>query len=597
MFEGVRSEKDVEKLKRHIMRDDALYAEFLAIRDELTHIDNNARVIVKRKFISSQNGERKMPSNAEILLWYKKRVAEGLEGKSDILEQTLKKLKVRSNSGVAVVSLLTKPYTCPGRCIYCPTEKNMPKSYLSREPAAARALANRFDPYKQIWSRLRALSINGHPVDKIEMIMIGGTWNFYDKEYQEWFTKESFRACNNWQAQEEGREVIPENHGHSLEKLQIINEQSHARIIGLSIETRPDYVTALELEWLRYLGVTKVELGVQHLDNAVLEFNKREMTKESIAEATELLRDYGFKLVYHMMPNLPLSNPVMDVEMFRELYSGKDFHPDMMKIYPCMVVRGSLLYKLVTQKKINYHAYDDTLLTQVLADAESFVPCYTRLIRVIRDIPADYIIVGSKKSNLREDVDAYQRARGVQQVDIRAREIRDSDVDPNDFELTETVYETEHGKEIFLQFENKKENKLAGFLRLRLPNEKSFVYTGNTYTEKSNETSQTALNWGLSKYKKASEEFMKNREFGVKEVLQGAALVRELHVYGTMKRVGEEGTQSQHTGMGKKLLAHAEKIAQENSYKKIAIISGVGVREYYRRRGYVLEGTYMVKEI
>ena len=645
IFENIDSEVKVAKLKRMIMRD-----EYWSSRIAL----------IRKKINNKVDADGQMPNNPELLALYRELIEDGSatnidgsilskENKSSDVEQILKRLKVRSNSGVAVVSLLTKPYTCPGRCIYCPTEKNMPKSYLSREPAAARALLNRFDPYKQITMRLKALTMNGHPVDKIEMIMIGGTFNFYKKDYQEYFTKEAFRACNNWKAAEEGREFIESKHSYTLEELQILNEKVNARIIGLSIETRPDYITPSELKWLRYLGVTKVELGVQHLNNDVLEFNKREMTAESIARGTELLRDYGFKVVYHMMPNLPTSNPVMDVQMFKELYNGKNHHPDMMKIYPCMVLRGSLLYKWVTQRKIEYKAYDDELLTHVLADAESFVPNYTRLIRVIRDIPADYIIIGSKKSNLREDVDKFQQARGVPQVDIRAREIRDGEIDPNDFTLTETWYETEHGYECFLQFENEKDaignNKLAGFLRLRLPKfdiiKKDFdninqelknnfkaldkkenkevekigcggVCGGNCVCDKNSESVEdkkeniTANNWGLDKWYKESEEYANAHLNNIDKTLNGSAFVRELHVYGTMKRVGQIGNQSQHTGMGKRLIKRAEEITGGDNeyfkkgligkYKKLSIISGVGVRDYYRARGYRLEGTYMVKD-
>jgi elongator complex protein 3 len=604
LFANLKTEKDVANLKRKIVRDDSLYGLIVELRRSASH--ESRRVTPKRIRDMEDGDKKKTPTNGELLALYKKLVDEGLEESRPEVFQILKRLKVRSSSGVAVVSLLTKPYTCPGRCIYCPTEKNMPKSYLSREPAAARALSHRFDPARQIESRLRALSLNGHPLDKIEMIIIGGTFNFYKKEYGEWFVKECFRACNNWRAEEEGREVIKEDHTVSLEELQVLNESAHARIIGLSIETRPDYITPPEIKWLRYLGVTKVELGVQHLDNKVLEYNKREMTAEQIAEGVEILREYGFKLVYHMMPNLPGSNPEMDVDMFRRLYNGKDHHPDMMKIYPNMVLRGSLLYKLVTQKKIDYAAYDDDTLTRVLADCEKYVPNYTRLIRVIRDIPADYIIVGSKKSNLRESVDAYQKARGVKQVDIRAREIRDAEIDPGDFELTETWYETERGYECFLQFENKESNKIAGFLRLRLPKTPDRDVEVSPLEERVLEK-ETLKNWGLGAWEKESNEYyqtvIQNSPAGkIDEVLAGAALVRELHVYGTMKRVGEEGTQSQHTGMGKRLLARAEEISLGDnsynlSYSKIAIISGVGVREYYRKRGYSLEATYMVKHL
>jgi elongator complex protein 3 len=600
IFENLHTEIQVAKLKRLIMRD-AYWTS--RVND------------VRKKINSKVDASGSMPNNPELLALYKELCEDGLVLNSDgsriikdnKVEQILKRLKVRSNSGVAVISLLTKPYTCPGRCIYCPTEKNMPKSYLSREPAAARALLNRFDPYKQIWMRLRALTMNGHPVDKIEMIFIGGTWNYYDKEYQEYFTKESFRACNNWKAKEEGREIIEEGHNYTLEDLQVMNESAHARIIGLSIETRPDYIIPQELKWLRYLGVTKVELGVQHLNDKVLEYNKREMTERAMAYGTEMLRDYGFKIVYHMMPNLPKSNPEMDVEMFKNLYNGLDHHPDMLKIYPCMVLRGSILYKWVTRREIEYRAYDDALLTRVLADAESYVPCYTRLIRVIRDIPADYIIIGSKKSNLREDVDKFQKARGIPQVDIRSREIRDSEIYPSDYEMTETWYETSNGHECFLQFESKKneigENKLAGFLRLRLPknigDNKKEIIVQNDFISGNN---WGLKNWYISCTKFYQERVSKTNASGIGNLLEESALVRELHVYGTMKRVGEEGNQSQHTGMGKRLLARAEEISRGDNknklkYKKLSIISGVGVREYYRKRGYNLVATYMVKDL
>jgi elongator complex protein 3 len=545
IFNKLKTEKDVAQLKRFLMRDKNWIARILSVRKKLNNKVDNSEA---------------MPNNSELLALYKEMVAAGDVEENKNAEQMMKRLKVRSNSGVAVISLLTKPYACPGRCIYCPTEKNMPKSYLSREPAAARALLHRFDPYKQITGRLRALAMNGHPTDKIEMILIGGTFNYYPKDYQEWFVKESFRACNNWQTAAD--KIIPSDHNLSLAELQKINETTGARIIGLSIETRPDYVNFSELNWLRYLGVTKIEIGVQHLEDDVLDFNKRGMTAKSIAESSEILRAVGLKLVYHMMPNLPKSTPEKDVQMFKDLYNSKDHHPDMLKVYPCMILKGSVLYKLYTRQKIDYKPYDDETLTKVLADCEVEVQEYTRIIRMIRDIPADYILDGSKKSNMREDVDAYQKRMGRTQKDIRAREVRDKEIDPNDFELTETWYNTEHGRECFLQFQNKKDNLIAGFLRLRLQD--------------------TFFNNELEKYDNL-------------KVLTDSALVRELHVYGTLKQISEKGNQSQHTGMGRKLLAKAEEISKREGYKKVSIISGVGVREYYKKNGYSLDGTYMVK--
>lgn len=598
IFAKVKDEKSLGKLRTFLMKDETMRKRLFAIRAKM-----NSKIV---------DINNTMVNNSEVLALFNEMMEAGeiIDTADNIqnIKQLLKRLKVRSSSGVAVVSILTKPYTCPGKCIYCPTEKNMPKSYLSREPAAARALANRFDPYKQIWSRLKALTINGHPVDKIEMILIGGTFNFYKKDYQEYFVKESFRACNNWQAKEEGRRYIEKDENLNLEELQSINETAHARIIGLSIETRPDYISYEELKWFRYLGITKVEIGVQHLDDKVLALNKRDMTIDSIKESVEKLRDYGFKFVYHMMPNLLGSDPEKDVQMFRDLYNDKYHHPDMIKIYPNMILRGSLLYKLVTQGKVQYQAYDDETLTLVLADCEREVQPYTRLIRMIRDIPADYIMIGSKKSNLRQDVDALQKSRSFVQRDIRAREIKNSEIDSRDFEMSEIWYETVRGYECFLQFENKQSNKIAGFLRLRLPKfdiNKEESPSDNILSLKS----KAVENWGLDKWRQESLEFYNhiivNTQAGQINNLfnnNDTAFVRELHIYGIMKSLGEEGNQSQHMGLGKRLLSRAEEITKGDNkynlkYNKLAVISGIGVRKYYEKQGYHKEFTYMVKNL
>ncbi|MDD3940041.1 MAG: tRNA uridine(34) 5-carboxymethylaminomethyl modification radical SAM/GNAT enzyme Elp3 [Candidatus Pacebacteria bacterium] len=583
IFKKVRTEKDLNNLKRLITKTPELYQEILEVRKELNKKEHflNTKTLVKKilhiEKKAHERGKTKTPTNSELLLMFQKRVEDGRESLGEEskkeVEQILKRLKVRSNSGVTVVSLLTKPYPCPGRCIYCPTEARMPKSYLSKEPAAARALANNFDPYKQMVSRLKALEINGHPINKLEVIIIGGTFDYYKKEYQEWFVKEIFRAANEYKKE---RDKISSSESLALIELQKENETAECRIIGLSTETRPDYINFETLNWLRHLGVTKIEIGVQHLNQHVLDFNKREMTRENIAQATEMMRSVGFKFVYHMMPNLPESNPEMDVQMFRDLYNSKDFHPDMLKIYPCVILKTSLLYKMFTKKeykneagemgRFDYEPYSDEILIRVLTDAEREIKNYTRVLRMIRDIPATYILASSKKSNMRELVDEYQKKAGFIQKDIRAREIRDSEVEDKDFNLRVTEYETNFGKEFFLEYINEKENdKLAGFCRLRLQND---------HFDKE-----------LSKYE------------NLKVLIDKTALIRELHVYGTVKRFGEEGNQSQHIGFGKRLMAEAEKIAKENNYKKIAVISGIGVREYYKKLGYCLEGSYMVKNL
>jgi len=552
LFNDIKTEQDLERLKRKVICDEDLYAQIRQVRKKI--YPPEYKIAVESKLESYTNSSKKeMPTNAEILALYHDMIKSGEQKESKEAEAVMRKIKTRSNSGVAVVSLLTKPFACPGRCIYCPTEENMPKSYLSLEPAAARALANDFDPYMQIINRLRALVANGHPTDKIEMIVIGGTWSFYHPVYQEEFISECFRACNNF-----GSEKVIEKGEKNLSEMQEINENTKCRIIGLSIETRPDYITGYELSRLRKFGVTKVEIGVQHLDNDILRLTKRDMTREAVAEATEKLRNAGFKVVYHMMPNLPGSDIKRDIAMFRELFSGKEFQPDMLKIYPCMVLEKSELYD--TWKQGGFKPYTDEELMEVLSAVKKNIPIYTRIIRVIRDIPASYIKAGSVISNLRQHLIEDQKKNNWRCKCIRCREIRNDIFDPKDFTLTKTEYETTTGKEIFLSYENEKENKLAAFLRVRLP-------------------------------KEVSDEFYKEEL----KVLKDSAIVRELHTYGQLKPIHEKGDQSQHIGLGRSLMQKAEKIAHEAGYKKITVISGVGVREYYRKLGYELEGTYMVK--
>jgi len=556
LFQDIKTERDLDLLKRRIVADDAVYNRFLEVRRKL--YDPEGKLAPEGHFEPKKGTSgRRLPTNAEMLALYKDGLAKGEEIPNLEAELTMKKFKVRSNSGVAVVSLLTKPFPCPGRCTYCPTEERMPKSYLSKEPAAARALANNFDPYLQVTNRLRALAMNGHATDKIEMIVIGGTWSFYHPVYQEEFLAECFRACNNFGLLEEDQ--TPKS-TKSLAELQTDNETAPTRMIGLSIETRPDYITGYELERLRALGVTKVEVGVQHLDDDILKKTKRDMKIAQVREATERLRNAGFKVVYHMMPNLPGSTIERDIAMFGELFSGEDYHPDMLKVYPCMVLEGSELFE--TWKEGGFTPYTDEELVHVLIEAKKQVPKYVRIIRVIRDIPATYIQAGSKVSNLRQWLEMDMRKNNWRCKCIRCREVRGMEVDPKDFPLTQMEYRTKTGREFFLSFEEANEGKLASFLRLRLPDNHGSEFEG-----------------------------------GALAVLKDAALVRELHTYGRMATIGEEGTQSQHLGFGKQLLIEAERIAKEAGYKKVAIIAGIGVREYYKKRGYALEGTYMVKYV
>ena len=550
LFANIKTDADVERLKKYIIKDKVMSERLLAVRTKMNYPRDGVR--------HGGNGTTlPMPTKAELLALYKELQKEGSEQASEETLLALRKIKTKSNSGVAVVSLLTKPFACPGRCTYCPTEENMPKSYLSKEPAAARALLNDFDPYLQITNRLKALEMNGHPIDKIEMIVIGGTWSFYHPNYQEEFLIGCYRACNDYGTGNDSRtETYTDRLAYLLE-LQDRNERAISRIIGLSIETRPDYITDFEIQRLRALGVTKVEIGVQHLDDAVLKLTKRDMKIERVKKATELLRNAGFKMVYHMMPNLPGSTPERDISMFDDLWNSEDFHPDMLKIYPCMVLEHSELYD--TWKAGGFEAYTDDVLIRVMSEEKKRVPPYVRILRVYRDIPASYIKAGSTISNLRQVMDVDMKKNDWQCKCIRCREIREGEVNPEEFALENITYRTKSGTEMFLSFENKQKRQLASFTRLRLPD-----------------------NLGKD---------------APLPILVGAALIRELHTYGRHTKVGSGGTQGQHVGFGRRLLLEAERIAKEKGYSKLAVISGIGVRDYYRKLGYTLEGTYMVKAL
>ncbi|MGC8651380.1 MAG: elongator complex protein 3 [Minisyncoccia bacterium] len=458
------------------------------------------------------------------------------------LEELLKKVRIRSLSGIVAVTLITKPYPCPGNCLYCPNIPNMPKSYLPDEPACMRALDNQFNPYKQMQARIKALQLNGHPTDKIELIILGGTWSYYPKNYQTWFIKKSFDGANNKTSK-------------NLIEAQKINEKSHNRIIGLTIETRPDYINKQEVKRLRDLGVTRIELGVQSIYDDVLNYNNRESSREDIVQATKLLKNAGFKITYHMMPNLPGSNLKRDEEMFEELFSNPDFQPDQLKIYPCVVLKEAPLYRKYLVG--DYKPYTDKELIDLLIRIKSKIPPYVRIVRVIRDIPSPDIIAGNKMSNLRQVVLAKMHEEGKACQCLRCREPHNIVIDFKNVKLIRREYEASNGKEIFLSYEDAKNNKVLAFLRLRLPYE-----------------------WSL-------------------ESLKGAAIVRELHSYGIVAPLEIKNQSNvQHKGLGKKLMAWGEKIIKkETNYQKIAVISGIGVRDYYRKLGYRLENTYLVKKI
>jgi elongator complex protein 3 len=489
-------------------------------------------------------------SNVELLKTYHKLLKNKRIRKSEFLENLLKKRKIRSLSGVVIVSVLTKPYFCPGKCIFCPSEKGLPKSYLSGEPAAERAKMLKFDPHLQVKTRLESLRKQGHPTDKIELRIIGGSFSVYPEDYKIWFLLNCFAAAN-------ARKNIPEKKANwnILEREQRINENAKQRIIGISIETRPDLINREEILNLRKLGVTMVELGVQTTFDKVLKKCQRGHGRKETVLATWFLKDAGFKVLYQMMPNLPGSNQEKDFKCFKEIFENPDFKPDWLKIYPCLVCEGSELFEI--WKKGKYKTYSDKKLISLLVKIKTILPYWLRLARLFRDIPSQKIRGGCKMSNLREVVlDTMKKEKKTCRC-IRCREVREN-YDPKEkIYLFRENYQASDGKEIFLSFENKKRTKLFSFLRLRIPLKENLI-----------------------------------------PVLKDSAVIRELQTYGQLVPILENITAPQHKGLGKKLVKSAEKITKKEFKKnKIAVISGIGVRGYYHELGYKLKDSYMIKEL
>ena len=393
------------------------------------------------------------PSRINLLKAYHNLLKKGKIRANLKLESLLKKREIRTLSGVAVIAVLTKPFPCPGKCVWCPSEKNMPKSYLSNEPAVMRAILNKFDPYKQVQMRLRALKMTGHNTDKWELIVMGGTWSYLPPKYQTWFIKRCFDAFNGKQSKK-------------LSQAQKWNEKAKHRVIGLTLETRPDYINVVEIKRMRELGATRVELGVQSIDDKILKLGHRGHLVKQTIEATKLLKDAGFKISYHMMPNLPGSTPAKDLAVFKKLFTDQDFQPDMLKIYPCVVTKDSQLYSWHRQGK--YKAYTDKQLLELLIKIKKIIPTYVRISRLIRDIPDVSIIAGNKISNLRQLI---ANKAGIICKCIRCREARNQQVSlksmpRSGIKLKVLKYNASEGLEYFLSYESKDAKILFALLRL-----------------------------------------------------------------------------------------------------------------------------------
>lgn len=513
---------------------------------------SQARIEICRKYKL-----RTVPKNS-LLLSY------ALPEERELLRLVLMVKPTRTLSGVAPIAVMTSPFPCPhGKCLPCPGGPEhpfqSPQSYTGEEPAAIRGRENQYDPYRQVSARLSQFETLGHHVGKAELIVMGGTITARPKEYQDWFVTGCIRAMNDYGTNrtphpgppftgepDETQVAVEREHEFSA------NEHAHARCVAITFETRPDWCRKEHIDSMLDLGVTKVEIGVQHVDDEILTFNRRGCTVNDTAEANQLLRDAGLKVGFHIMPNLPGSSIEKDRELFRTLFDDPRFRPDFLKIYPTLVTPGSEIEAL--WKEGRYSPYNEEEQIDLIAYGKSLLPVYVRLQRIQRDIPAKLIVAGSKHSNFRQLASARLTANGGHCRCIRCREIgrHPSAETP---ELRTDTYECAGGTEHFIS--SVAGDSLIGFARLRHP---CTIF---------------------------------------REELEESALLRELHVYGSIVPIGlgpSDGEQ-QHRSAGSSLLSAAEDIARGQGYHRISVMSGIGVRPYYRNHGYERRGPYMQKEL
>ncbi len=492
-------------------------------------------------------------SKANLVAGYRHLVAEGDLEPDPLIEQRIQMKPMRTQSGVAPVTVLTAPAGCPGKCIFCPDDYRMPKSYIYDEPGAQRAERDGFDPFKQTLGRIQSFEHIGHDAGKVELLILGGTWSAYSRDYREWFVQRCFDAMN--AAGDPALGASP-----SLAAAQAINVSATHRNVGLVVETRPDWITPEEIAHLRKLGVTKVQIGVQSLDDAILTLNKRGHDVAAVRQALGLLRTAGFKLHLHWMPNLYGATPAKDREDFARFFTDPAIRPDELKIYPCSLIAGTELYDRYLAG--DYQPYSEAELVALLADVKPTIPPYTRVNRLFRDIPAHHIQAGVKLSNLRQVVHDELRRRGAACGCIRCREIRRRSVTADAVTLRVYPYATDLTQEYFIEYvtnERSAEPGLtAAFLRLSLP---------------------------------------KTPEAGSRAFLPeiaGNAMIREVHVYGSALGIGAESSgQPQHAGLGTRLLDAARQISREAGFARISVIAATGTQGYYAARGFAAGGLYM----
>ncbi|MBI4399154.1 tRNA uridine(34) 5-carboxymethylaminomethyl modification radical SAM/GNAT enzyme Elp3 [Candidatus Micrarchaeota archaeon] len=516
----------------------------LEIVNELEETINERELLRMKLKVGEKYRLAKTIRNSEILecLPESKKTAE--------MVNLLKIRATRSLSGIVPIAVMCLANKCPhGRCTYCPKGDNAAQSYTGEEPVSMRAAQSNFDPYLQTKQRIEQLQAIGHKVQKCELIILGGTFNSEPYSYQQFFMKRCLDAMNGFDSE-------------TVEQALIANEKAEFRAVGITFETKPDWCKKEHIEKMLNFGVTRVEIGVQVLSDEIYKKVNRGHTLRDVVESTAQAKDSYLKVLYHMMPGL-FTDPKKDVEDFRTLFENPDFRPDMLKIYPCVVLPNTALYQM--WKRGMFTPYTTEEAAEVLVEATKYIPPYVRVMRIQREIPANVIQAGVKNTNLRQIVERKLKERGIKCRCIRCREVglrmKQDDIvlDESRIELKRIEYEASGGKEIFLSYEETENDLLIGFLRLREHGENKFR----------------------------------------QEIGDSSMGVRELHVYSEALHLHEKpGENYQHKGYGKLLLAEAERIAREEfDKKKLLVISGVGAREYYYKLGYNREGAYVSKEL
>ena len=502
--------------------------------------NENADLHRLKNQISRKYSLDRVPTNPDIL-------AATASDEREFLIQRLRIKPIRSLSGVSVVAVMTPPLPCPhGRCAYCPNVPGVPNSYTGKEPSAMRGLQNSFDASSQVRSRIEQLTSTGHQVSKVELIVQGGTFPAADRCLQEQFVK----GC---------LDAITSEPSRNLMHAKVNAEHSLVRNVGMTFETRPDYCREEDIDNMLGLGVTRVEIGVQTINDNIYRRVERGHTVKDVVDSTQRLRDAGLKICYHMMPGLPGADDKSDAKIFEDLFSNPLFMPDMLKIYPCLVLEGTKIHEW--WQKGEYEPYTTEEAVDLLSEVKAKIPPWVRIMRVQRDIPSPLIVAGIKKSNIRQLIHGHLQEQNLKCRCIRCREIGHQ-MTSSSFEdaiLLVSSYDAGGGKEIFISVEDAVKDSLIAYLRMRLPSEK--VYRPEITARPS-------------------------------------ALVRELHVYGSVVSVGERDAKAwQHKGYGKSLLQEAEQIAQEEGAEQILVTSALGARDYFRKLDYESIGVYMGKSL